>query len=95
MSNRSKDRSDLCSFTFADGRQCRTPRAAHPYLCAFHVRKDAQALAGEAAGKDIAFPGLLCPLAISAPPSDASSPPSPKAKSNPRPPPPSPISAKP
>ena len=25
-SNRSKDRSSLCSFTFADGRQCRMPR---------------------------------------------------------------------
>src|SRR5258708_35610378 len=53
--HRSKARSSLCSFTFADGRQCRTPRAAHPYLCAFHARKDAQALAGEAAGKDIAY----------------------------------------
>ncbi len=53
--NHSKDRSSLCSFTFADGRQCRTPRAAHPYLCAFHARKEAQALAGEAAGKDIAY----------------------------------------
>jgi len=53
--NRSNDRSSLCSFTFADGRQCRTPRAAHPYLCAFHARKDAQALAGEAAGKEIAY----------------------------------------
>jgi hypothetical protein len=53
--NRSKDRSSLCSFTFADGRQCRTPRAAHPYLCAFHARKDAQALAGEAAGEEIAY----------------------------------------
>src|SRR5713226_9508538 len=51
----SNDRSSLCSFTFADGRQCRTPRTAHPYLCAFHARKDAQALAGEAAGKDIAY----------------------------------------
>src|SRR6202521_6420748 len=51
----SKDRSSLCSFTFADGRQCRTPRAAHPYLCVFHARKDAQALAAEAAGKDIAY----------------------------------------
>jgi hypothetical protein len=54
--NRSKDPSSLCSlcsFTFADGRQCRTPRAAHPDLCAFHARKHAQALAGEAAGKDI------------------------------------------
>jgi len=53
--NRSNDRASLCSFTFADGRQCRTPRAAHPYLCTFHARKDAQALAGEAAGKDIAY----------------------------------------
>jgi len=53
--NRSNDRASLCSFTFADGRHCRTPRAAHPYLCAFHARKDAQALAGEKAGKDIAY----------------------------------------
>ncbi len=34
--NRSKDRSSLCSFMFVDGRHCRIPRAAHPYLCAFH-----------------------------------------------------------
>jgi len=53
--NRSNARASLCSFTFADGRQCRTPRAAHPYLCIFHARKDAQALAAEAAGKDIAY----------------------------------------
>ena len=53
--NRSNVRASLCSFTFADGRRCRTPRAAHPYLCAFHARKDAQALAAEAAGKDIAY----------------------------------------
>jgi hypothetical protein len=52
---RSKDRSYLCAFTFADGRQCRTPRAGHPYLCAFHARKEAQALAGQEAGKDIAY----------------------------------------
>jgi len=51
-----EDRSFLCIFTFTDGRQCRSPRkAGHPYLCAFHARKDAQALAGEEAGKDIAY----------------------------------------
>ena len=56
MSNRSKDRSSLSAFTFADGRQCRIPRrAGHPYLCAFHTRNEAQALAGEAAGEDIAY----------------------------------------
>jgi hypothetical protein len=54
--NRSKDRSSLCSFTFADGRRCRTPRqTGHPYLCAFHARKEAQALAGDEAGKEIAY----------------------------------------
>ena len=53
--NRSNARASLCSFTFTDGRRCRTPRSAHPYLCAFHARKDAQALAAEAAGKDIAY----------------------------------------
>jgi hypothetical protein len=30
-------------------------RAGHPYLCAFHARKEAQALAGEQAGEDIAY----------------------------------------
>jgi len=36
--NRSKDRSSLCSFTFVDGRHCRIPRqAGHPYLCAFQL----------------------------------------------------------
>src|SRR6202048_5277700 len=54
--NRSKDRSSLCSFTFADGRQCRTARqTGHPYLCASHARKEAQALAGDEAGKEIAY----------------------------------------
>ena len=88
---RSKDRSSLCAFTFADGRRCRTPRqTGHPYLCAFHARKESRALAGEEAGKDIAYhlSGSYVSAWISAPPSDASSPPSPKAKSNPKPPPP-------
>jgi hypothetical protein len=34
--NRSKDRSSLCSFMYVDGRHCRIPRRVdHPYLCAF------------------------------------------------------------
>jgi hypothetical protein len=34
--NRSKDRSSLCSFMFVDGRHCHIPRRVdHPYLCAF------------------------------------------------------------
>ncbi|MGC1617280.1 MAG: hypothetical protein WA765_02205 [Candidatus Acidiferrum sp.] len=54
--NHSKDRASLCTFTFADGRQCRTPRRnGHPYLCTFHARKEAQAFASQEAGKDIAF----------------------------------------
>jgi hypothetical protein len=51
-----KDRSSLCAFNFADGRQCRTPRKdGHPYLCTFHAHKEAQALAGQEAGEDIAY----------------------------------------
>src|SRR6266446_7691988 len=54
--NRSKDRSSFCSFMFVDGRHCRIPRQlGHPYLCAFHARKEAQKLAGQEAGKDIAY----------------------------------------
>src|SRR5258708_12488182 len=63
---RQKDRSSLCSFTFADGRQCRTPRRdGHPHLCAFHARKEAQPLAGEQAGEDI--PHHLSGTYVSAP----------------------------
>ncbi len=73
--NRSKDRSSLCSFMFVDGRHCRIPRRAdHPYLCAFHARKEAQALAGEAAGKDIAY-HLLHPRLSRAVPFELASPP--------------------
>src|SRR5258708_38419713 len=50
-----KDRSSLCSFTFADGRQCRTPRSAsHPHLCYDHARKEAHALAAQQMGRHIA-----------------------------------------
>ena len=49
-----KDRSRLCAFTFADGRQCRTPRrSGHPHLCYFHAQKEAEALAAKQAGEDI------------------------------------------
>src|SRR5438477_8675141 len=51
---RAKDRSRLCAFTFADGRQCRTPRrSGHLHLCYFHAQKEAQALAAKQAGEDI------------------------------------------
>lgn len=57
----SKDRTSLCSFSFADGRRCRSPRLPrpstgcpdHPHLCSFHARKEAQALAAQQAGRDI------------------------------------------
>jgi hypothetical protein len=49
------DRSSLCSFSFADGRRCRTPRcSSHPHFCYFHARKEAQALAAQQMGRDIA-----------------------------------------
>jgi hypothetical protein len=51
---RSQDRVSLCTFTFADGRRCRTPRhSGHPHLCYFHARQEAHALAAEQAGRDI------------------------------------------
>ncbi|HEV1996301.1 MAG TPA: hypothetical protein VGR03_18345, partial [Candidatus Acidoferrum sp.] len=54
--NRSKDRSRLCAFTFADGRRCRTPRCAgHPHLCAFHAQKEAQSRAAAQAGEDVSY----------------------------------------
>jgi hypothetical protein len=54
-STRKKDRSpNLCAFTFADGRQCRTPRCSgHLHLCYFHAQKEAESLAAQQVGKDI------------------------------------------
>ncbi len=41
---RPQDRASLCTFTFADGRRCRTPlSSSHPRLCFDHARKEAQA----------------------------------------------------
>src|SRR5216684_8565336 len=49
-----KDRSRLCAFTFADGRQCRTPRrSGHQHLCYYHAQKEAEALIAKQAGEDI------------------------------------------
>src|SRR5882672_4439886 len=51
-----KDRVSLCSFTFSDGRRCRTPRIAkHPRFCFYHAQKEARARAAEKLGKDLAY----------------------------------------
>jgi hypothetical protein len=56
MSSTTQDRADLCTFTFADGRQCRTPHSpAHLHLCAFHARKEAQAQAAANLGRDVSY----------------------------------------
>ena len=53
---RSKDRAGLCSFTFANGHRCRSPRSAsHPHLCYYHARKESQARAAEQIGRDISY----------------------------------------
>src|SRR5882672_2065982 len=53
---RKNDRASLCSFTFSDGRRCRTPRAAkHPHFCFYHAQKEARARAAEKLGKDLAY----------------------------------------
>src|SRR5215472_10399690 len=52
----SKDRASLCTFTFADGRRCRTPRqSGHPHYCCFHARKQAHLDAADQLGRDFAF----------------------------------------
>jgi hypothetical protein len=51
-----KDRASLCRFTFADGRQCRTPRSPHhPHFCSDHARKESQACAADKLGSDLAY----------------------------------------
>jgi len=51
-----QDRADLCTFTFADGRQCRTPHSpTHLHLCTFHARKEAQAQAASNLGRDVSY----------------------------------------
>ena len=55
-----KDRStNLCAFTFADGRQCRSLRlSGHQHLCYYHAKKEAEALIAKQAGEDLA--SLFC-----------------------------------
>jgi hypothetical protein len=51
-----KGRVSLCSFTFSDGRRCRTPRIGkHPRFCFYHAQKEARARAAEKLGKDLAY----------------------------------------
>src|SRR5712691_5801785 len=51
-----KDRKSLCRFTFADGRQCRTPRApGHRHLCSDHARKDSQARSADKLAGDLSY----------------------------------------
>lgn len=51
----SKDRASLCTFTFADGRRCKSPRqAGNPDFCYFHAQRELQRLAAKNAGNFIA-----------------------------------------
>jgi hypothetical protein len=51
-----KDRVSLCQFSFADGRRCRTPRAAkNPHFCFYHAQKEARAQAADTLGNDLAY----------------------------------------
>ena len=53
---RPQDRKSLCRFTFADGRQCRTPRSpGHPHLCSDHARKDSQACAADTLASELSY----------------------------------------
>jgi len=61
-----KDRSRLCAFTFADGRQCRTPRrSGHQHLCYYHAKKEAQALIAKQTREDVV--SLFCGKVLCAP----------------------------
>jgi hypothetical protein len=53
---RPQDRKSLCRFTFADGRQCHTPRSPNnPHFCFDHARKDSQACAADKLAGDLAY----------------------------------------
>ena len=51
-----KDRVSLCTFTFSDGRRCRTPRNRNnARFCFYHAQKEARARAAEKLGKDLDY----------------------------------------
>jgi hypothetical protein len=51
-----KDRASLCTFTFPDGRRCRTPRIGnHPHFCFYHAQKEARACVAEKLSTDLAY----------------------------------------
>jgi hypothetical protein len=51
-----KDRVSLCSFTFADGRRCRTPRLRdNSHFCPYHAQKEDRARAAQKLGKDLDY----------------------------------------
>ena len=53
---RLQDRVSSCRFTFADGRRCRTPRAAkHPNFCLEHARKESQARSARKLASELAY----------------------------------------
>ncbi len=53
---RPQDRKFLCRFTFADGRQCRSPRSpGHSHLCSDHARKDSQARAADKLARELSY----------------------------------------
>src|SRR6266852_1595277 len=53
---RPQDRKSLCRFTFADGRQCRTPRSPHhPHFYSDHARKDSQASAADKLARELSY----------------------------------------
>jgi hypothetical protein len=55
-STRPQDRESLFTFTFADGRRCRTPLSnSHPRLCFDHARKEAQAHPADPPDIDLSF----------------------------------------
>src|SRR5260370_16760283 len=65
------DRVSLCSFTFSDGRRCRTPRVAkHPRFCFYHAQKEPRAHAPKKLPKDLPYffpPHYLSPRPLHPP----------------------------